>query len=105
MDRAKKGRTLVYCDPPYFFHAKHTLSHKCFSLERLFAAIQRCKARGVFVAPSTSSGTKKSGKYSAISPFPRDCSSEAGAWSTRGRSMLQTVSDQRQEPGRGSGCR
>jgi DNA adenine methylase len=68
MDRARAG-DLVYCDPPYR-HAQSILyGSQGFSLERLLAAIARCKARGVRVALSID-GSKKSGRFLCAVPIP-----------------------------------
>jgi DNA adenine methylase len=86
MDRAKKG-SLVYCDPPYSFTQSILYGAQCFSLERLFAAIERCKARGVFVALSID-GTKKSGELLCNIPIPKGLF-EREALVNCGRSMLR----------------
>jgi DNA adenine methylase len=59
MDRAKHG-DLVYCDPPYSDTQAILYGAQSFSLLRLFKTIEKCKARGVYVALSID-GTKKSG--------------------------------------------
>jgi DNA adenine methylase len=60
MVRAVRG-DLVYCDPPYSDSQSILYGAQAFSLERLFDAIVRCKARGVKVALSID-GTKSSGR-------------------------------------------
>lgn len=57
--QAKKG-DLVYCDPPYLNTQSILYGAQEFTLERLYAAIQGAKRRGVFVALSID-GNKKSG--------------------------------------------
>lgn len=59
MARATAG-DIVYCDPPYTDSQAILYGAQSFSLDRLFRAIARCKARGVRVALSID-GTKKSG--------------------------------------------
>jgi DNA adenine methylase len=86
MDAAQPG-DLVYCDPPYSDTQTILYGAQSFSLERLFGAIERCKARGVYVALSID-GTKKTGKkklHIATPPglFVREASVNCG------RSMLR----------------
>lgn len=52
---------LVYCDPPYGDSQSILYGAQAFSIDRLFDAIARCKARGVHVALSID-GTKFSGR-------------------------------------------
>ncbi len=59
LDRARRG-DLVYCDPPYSCTQSILYGAQSFSLPRLFAAIERCKARGARVVLSID-GTKRSG--------------------------------------------
>lgn len=59
MARAESG-DLVYCDPPYRHSQSILYGAQAFSLQRLWDAIARCKARGVYVALSLD-GSKKSG--------------------------------------------
>ncbi len=59
MREAKRG-DLVYCDPPYANSQTILYGAQAFSLDSLFEEIERCKARGVFVALSID-GSKKSG--------------------------------------------
>ncbi len=59
MDSAQRG-DLVYCDPPYSYTQGIVYGAQSFSLCRLFGAIARCKARGVFVVLSID-GAKSSG--------------------------------------------
>jgi len=61
MEKAEPG-DVVYCDPPYSHSQTILYGAQTFSLERLFSAISRCKARGVYVLLSID-GTKKSGNY------------------------------------------
>lgn len=60
MDKAKKG-DLIYCDPPYLDSQAILYGAQAFSLQRLFASIAVCKARGAHVALSID-GTKFSGR-------------------------------------------
>lgn len=60
IDQARAG-DLVYCDPPYSDSEGTLYGAQAFSLQRLFAAIDRAKGRGVRVALSID-GTKRSGK-------------------------------------------
>jgi len=59
MANATKG-DLVYCDPPYEYTQRILYGAQDFSLERLWAAIERCKLRGARVVLSLD-GKKKSG--------------------------------------------
>ena len=59
MERAGEG-DLIYCDPPYFDTQAILYGAQAFTLERLYAAVERAKARGAFVALSID-GKKKSG--------------------------------------------
>jgi DNA adenine methylase len=59
MDSARSG-DLIYCDPPYSYTQSILYGAQAFQLKELFAQIDRCRARGVFVALSID-GTKKSG--------------------------------------------
>jgi len=79
---------LIYCDPPY--HDTQTILYgaQAFDLERLFAAIERAKARGVFVALSLD-GTKKSGRKLVALPTPPQGLFERAAFVHCGRSMLR----------------
>lgn len=60
MDQAGP-RDVVYCDPPYSDTQAILYGAQAFSLDRLYAAIDRTKRRGAFVALSID-GDKKSGK-------------------------------------------
>ncbi len=60
MSLAGRG-DLVYCDPPYSDSQTILYGAQSFSLNRLFDAIEDCKARGVRVALSID-GTKFSGR-------------------------------------------
>lgn len=60
IDAARHG-DLVYCDPPYSDSQNALYGAQAFSLDRLFAAIDRAKSRGVRVALSID-GTKRSGR-------------------------------------------
>jgi DNA adenine methylase len=68
MNRAKAG-DLVYCDPPYSDSQTILYGAQNFSLSRLFAAIESCKARGVSVALSID-GSKYSGTKICNLPIP-----------------------------------
>jgi DNA adenine methylase len=70
MRRAEPG-DIVYCDPPYFDTQSILYGSQSFSLERLFATIADCKARGVYVALSID-GTKKTGKRQLQIALPED---------------------------------
>ena len=78
---------VVYCDPPYTYCQSILYGAQKFSLERLIAAIGRCKDRGVYVLLSID-GTKKSGKYTCDFLFP-DGLFEREAFVNCGRSMLR----------------
>ena len=58
-ERAREG-DVVYCDPPYSYSQAILYGAQSFSQEHLFHAIEKAKARGVFVALSLD-GSKKSG--------------------------------------------
>lgn len=68
MDRAECG-DLAYCDPPYQHTQSILYGAQAFSIERLFEAIGRAKARGVRVALSLD-GSKKSGSHVCSLPIP-----------------------------------
>ncbi len=68
MDRACPG-DLVYCDPPYADAQSILYGSQAFELDRLLAAIARCKQRGVRVAMSLD-GSKKSGRKVCRVPIP-----------------------------------
>ena len=78
---------VVYCDPPYTYCQSILYGAQKFSLERLIAAIGKCKDRGVYVLLSID-GTKKSGKYTCDFLFP-DGLFEREAFVNCGRSMLR----------------
>jgi DNA adenine methylase len=86
MGRARLG-DLVYCDPPYSDSQAILYGAQTFSLERLFAAIDACKSRGVFVALSID-GTKWSGKKLCNVPIPSGLF-ENEVFVDVGRSMLK----------------
>ena len=86
MDRAREG-DVVYCDPPYRHTQSILYGAQGFSLQRLFDAITRCKARGVCVALSID-GSKKSGAEVCRLPIP-DGLFEREALVNCGRSMLR----------------
>jgi DNA adenine methylase len=68
MQRAERG-DLVYCDPPYSDSQSILYGAQAFSLDRLLAAIESCKSRGVRVALSID-GTKFSGRKLCDVPVP-----------------------------------
>jgi len=86
MDRARPG-DIVYCDPPYAHTQSILYKAQTFSLDNLFRVIQRCKARGVYVALSID-GTKKSGNTLCDIGIP-DGLFETEALVNCGRSMLR----------------
>jgi DNA adenine methylase len=86
MENAKSG-DLVYCDPPYVDTQSILYGAQSFSLGKLFDVIDRCKARGVFVALSID-GTKRSGGKICDVPIPSGLF-EAEAAVNCGRSMLR----------------
>ena len=86
MELAHPG-DLVYCDPPYRHTQSILYGAQSFSLEKLFHAIERCKARGVRVALSID-GTKKSGKDHCGLSIPEGLF-EQQAFVNCGRSMLR----------------
>jgi DNA adenine methylase len=86
MDKACKG-DLIYCDPPYSDSQTILYGAQAFSLQRLFDAIDACKARGVFVALSID-GTKFSGKKLCNLPIPEGLF-EREEFVLVGRSMLK----------------
>ena len=67
--REAKAGDLVYCDPPYKHSQTILYGGQNFKLEELFKEIERCKARGVFVALSID-GTKKSGDLNCSLSIP-----------------------------------
>lgn len=86
MDEARPG-DVVYCDPPYAHSQAILYGSQMFDLRRLLAAIERCKARGVYVALSID-GTKRSGDLLCDVPIP-DGLFEEEAMVNCGRSMLR----------------
>jgi DNA adenine methylase len=86
MARAKTG-DLIYCDPPY--HHSQSILYKAqkFELKKLFAAIDRCRSKGVYVALSID-GTKKSGDVACSIPVPKDLFARE-IFINCGRSMLR----------------
>jgi DNA adenine methylase len=86
MDAAKKG-DLIYCDPPYSHSQAILYGAQTFSLENLFAVIERCKSRGVWVALSID-GTKRSGNKLCDLPIPPKLF-EREVMISIGRSMLK----------------
>lgn len=86
LDAAESG-DLVYCDPPYADSEATLYGAQGFVLERLMAAIARCKARGVHVALSID-GTKRSGDRVCNVPIPEGVF-ETEAAVDCGRSMLR----------------
>ncbi len=59
----------VYCDPPYIYSQTILYQGQNFSLNKLLASIDRCKARGVRVALSID-GSKKSGRLACDISIP-----------------------------------
>lgn len=86
MQEAKEG-DLVYCDPPYKHSQAILYGGQDFKLEELFQEIEKCRARGVFVALSID-GTKKSGNVACDLPIPMDIFEEE-IFVNVGRSMLK----------------
>ncbi|MGH8005777.1 MAG: DNA adenine methylase, partial [Candidatus Binatia bacterium] len=86
MDAAKPG-DMVYCDPPYSHTQSILYGAQVFSLQRLFEAIARCKARGVYIALSID-GTKRSGNTLCNLPIPQGLFEREVAVNC-GRSMLR----------------
>jgi len=67
-ERARAG-DVIYCDPPYVHSQAILYGAQQFSLEAMFAAIEKAKRRGVFVAVSID-GSKKSGNEICHIPIP-----------------------------------
>jgi DNA adenine methylase len=86
MDDAKAG-AMVYCDPPYSHSQSILYGAQDFQLERLLAAIERCKSRGVRVALSID-GSKRSGNQLCDVEIPEGLFEEE-AYVNCGRSMLR----------------
>jgi DNA adenine methylase len=86
MARAKAG-DVCYLDPPYADSQAILYGAQGFSLRRLFAVIEDCKARGVRVALSLD-GTKKSGDKKVALPIPEGLF-EREVFVQIGRSMLR----------------
>jgi DNA adenine methylase len=86
IDQARHG-DLIYCDPPYSDTQAILYGAQEFSLQRLYAAIERAKERGAFVALSID-GQKKSGKKVCNVPAPSGLF-ETEALVNCGRSMLR----------------
>jgi DNA adenine methylase len=68
MGQAKAG-DLIYCDPPYSHSQSILYGAQTFDLGHLFQIIDRCRARGVYVALSID-GTKRSGHHVCDLPIP-----------------------------------
>lgn len=60
---------LVYCDPPYAESQRILYGAQRFSVEDLWLAVERCKARGAVVAVSLA-GTKRSGAITVSTEVP-----------------------------------
>lgn len=86
VEKARPG-DLIYCDPPYHDTQSILYGAQAFDLRRLFAAIGRAKARGVYVALSLD-GSKKSGRKLVELPAP-DGLFERTVFVHCGRSMLR----------------
>ncbi len=86
MEQAAPG-DLIYCDPPYSHSQSILYGAQTFDLKRLFDAIVRCKARGVYIALSID-GTKRSGNHLCDLPIPENLF-EREAFVNCGRSMLK----------------
>ena len=86
MEAAQKG-DLIYCDPPYSDTQAILYGAQDFTLERLLAAIDRAKQRGVFVALSID-GHKKSGSKQCDIPLVEGLF-ETSCLVNCGRSMLR----------------
>jgi DNA adenine methylase len=86
LDLAATG-DVVYCDPPYAHTQSILYGAQQFTLANLFAAIGRCKDRGVSVALSID-GTKKSGDLVCDLPLPTGLF-EREVFVSCGRSMLR----------------
>lgn len=86
MKHAKRG-DLIYCDPPYFDTQAILYGAQAFTLDRLYEAIGRAKAKGAFVALSID-GKKKSGTKT-VTIDPPDGLFETEAQVNCGRSMLR----------------
>jgi DNA adenine methylase len=85
---SRAGRDdLVYCDPPYGYSQTILYGAQAFCLQRLFAAIAGCKARGARVALSID-GTKFSGRKLCDVPVP-DGLFARETFIAVGRSMLK----------------
>lgn len=94
MDQAAPG-DIVYCDPPYAHSQSILYGGQAFTLVRLLCAIERCKARGVYVALSID-GSKKSGDVLCDLPIP-DGLFEQEIFVNCGRSMLRRFQMEGQE--------
>lgn len=81
------GGDLVYCDPPYRDSQSILYGAQAFDLHRLFAAIERCRSRGVRVVLSID-GTKRSGDRICDVPIPNGLF-EREVLVNCGRSMLK----------------
>jgi DNA adenine methylase len=86
LEAAREG-DIVYCDPPYGHSQSILYGAQAFSLERLCAALQRCKDRGVFVALSID-GTKRSATHACKLDIPPGLV-EREVFVSCGRSMLR----------------
>lgn len=86
MHEARAG-DVVYCDPPYSDTQTILYGAQSFTLERLFGAIEGCKARGVQVLLSID-GSKQTGRKLLSLPIPAGLF-EREAFINCGRSMLR----------------
>ena len=85
-EEAKKG-DVIYCDPPYVHSQTILYGAHNFSLERLYAAIDRATQKGVFVLLSID-GTKKSGSTICDVKIPKHLFKRC-VYVNCGRSMLR----------------
>ena len=68
MEQAESG-DLIYCDPPYSHSQAILYGAQSFDLSHLLTVVERCKARGIYVALSID-GTKRSGNLICDLPIP-----------------------------------
>ena len=68
MNEAQKG-DLIYCDPPYADSQTILYGAQEFRLDQLFAAIENCRRKGIYVALSID-GRKDSGRKLCLIDIP-----------------------------------